>query len=261
MSVLFGTMWLIGCSETPVIKGQVLDIWNNPIEGAMIQMEGEADSKSSDAKGEFSFPIANATDKNLRFRAGSTGYIHDVEVAVVAKEQDAEQLPTVVFHLYPEPKERGFYAVGSEQYIEIKGQDTDRIATKLEAYHGLNDIGKASFSTDQKQQFVFYSSLRKEQIKQMQLSLNELTFTEKEDLKGVLGETAVEVNLWTTKGSPISFGLRSLDQKNMYLLDFPEPLAKGVYAFHSGQFLSSADPRKESDLPKELQVAYPFEVK
>ena len=130
----------------------------------------------------------------------------------------------------------------------------------MEAYHGLNDIGKSAISADQKQQFVFYSSLRKEQIKQIQLSLNELSFTEKEDLKGVLGETAVEVNLWTVKGSPISFGLRSLDQKDMYLLDFSEPLPKGVYAFHSGHFLSSANPRKEPSLPAELQVAYPFEV-
>ena len=260
MSVLLTMLGVLGCSETPVIQGKVLDIWNKPVSGAMIQMEGSGESQTSNSKGEFSFSVTEEKDKNIRFRAGSEGYIHDVEIIVFSTDSTKDEQPSVTFNLYPEPESKGFHAIGSSEYITLPGKSTKRVATKLEAYHGLSDIGNVSLQSNQ-QQLVFYSSLRKEEIQQIDLALHEIIFKEEEEVKGVLGETPIEIDLWLAQGKKHQFGLRSLDQEHMYLIEFPEPLEKGVYAFHSGSYLTSADPRKEDTLPAELKVAYPFEVK
>lgn len=252
---------LFGCSGTPVIKGKVLDIWENPVEGALIQMEGSVEGQTSNSSGEFSFAIENSSDTNLRFRAGADKYIHDVEVVVFSASEDNDQLPVVTFHLYPEPSSKGFHAIGNREYETLDGHSTKRVATKLEAYHGLNSIGKVTFAENEKQHFLFYSSLRKEEIKQIDLSLHRLEFKEEEEVKGVLGETPIEIDLWLAKGNVLPFGLRTLDQEDMYLIELTKPLDKGVYAFHSGNYLTSADPRKEDTIPEELKVAYPFEIK
>jgi hypothetical protein len=259
MTIMLSLLGFIGCSNNPVINGKVLDIWNKPVEGAMVQMEDVGENEQTDSSGSFSFTLTTQQDTNIRFRAGATGYIHDVEVIVYSTEE--EQAPAVTFNLYPEPSEKGFYAIGASEYLKLPGQVTKKVSTKLEAYHGLSDIGTVSFSNDDKQQLVFFSSLRKEQIKQIALSLHQVTFKEQEDVKGVLGETAVDINLWMVSGKETPFGLRSLDQDHMYLIEFQEPLAKGVYAFHSGGYLTNTDPKASDTLPEEMKVAYPFEVK
>ena len=70
--------------------------------------------------------------------------------------------------------------------------------------------------------------------------------------------TQVELDLWLPEGKAIPFNLRSLDQEEMYLIDFPSDLEKGIYAF-SGRYIEGKD--GAAKLPKELQVAYTFEIK
>ena len=103
--------------------------------------------------------------------------------------------------------------------------------------------------------------MRAENIKRIDLHLYQLDFKEKEGLKGVLGETSIEIDLWLPKEVPIDFTIKSLDQDEMYLLELNQDLAKGLYAFATREVLGETTPGKEPTLPSELQVAYPFEIK
>ena len=77
-------------------------------------------------------------------------------------------------------------------------------------------------------------------------------------MTGLTGDTEVEADLWLPEGKAIPFNLRSLDQEEMYLIDFSSELEKRIYAF-SGRYIEGKD--GAGKLPKELQVAYTFEVK
>ena len=92
----------------------------------------------------------------------------------------------------------------------------------------------------------------------MNLGVYKLVFKEKEAMTSLTGDTEVEIDLWLPEGKGIPFNLRSLDQEEMYLIEFPDDLEKGVYAF-SGRYIEGKD--NADKLPKELQVAYTFEVK
>lgn len=256
MILLLGSL-LIGCSNNQTIEGTVLDIWNNPISGAMVKMKGSSETQQSDSSGNFSFELQESTEGPLSFRAGHESFIHDVEV--VNYSADDETLSPIRFSLYPRPSDAGFYALQSSALEVLEGQRTTLIATKLEAHQGIKSVGSVSVGAD-KQAFLFHSSLRKEEIQQLNLALNKLTFQAQEQVKGIMGETPIELNLWKISGTSIEFTLRSLDQEHMFLMEFPKPLTKGVYAFHSEGVFNAAEESKLA-LPKELQQAYPFEVK
>ena len=70
----------------------------------------------------------------------------------------------------------------------------------------------------------------------MNLGVYKLVFKEKEAMTSLTGDTEVEIDLWLPEGKGIPFNLRSLDQEEMYLIEFPDDLEKGVYAF-SGRYI------------------------
>ena len=255
MITMIGLLF-IGCTSTQSISGTVLDIWNKPIAGAMIQMKGSSVNQTSGSNGEFSFELPQDVDGPLTFRAGHESFIHDVEIVNYNAESPEEN--TLSFSLYPRPSSKGFFAIQSTGLEALNGETTTLISTSLEAHQGIKNIGSVALGKD-KQSFLFHSSLRKEEIQQLNLALNALTFHAKEEVKGIMGETPVELDLWKATGAAIEFTLRSLDQEQMFLLEFPQPLNAGVYAFHGEGVL---DAEKEGiSLPKELKKAYPFEVK
>ena len=92
--------WALSLQQHPVVSGTVQDVWNNPIEGAMVQVEGNGNKQTTDAQGRFTFELQDVEAGNLRFRAGHTEFIHDVEVLVYAPEMDAENTDSVEFELY-----------------------------------------------------------------------------------------------------------------------------------------------------------------
>jgi hypothetical protein len=251
---------LFGCSEDPTIGGTVKDIWNKPVEGVSIMMEGVSEEQVSNSSGSFSFIIPQGKEGTLRFRATHNKYLYDVEMVSYSKDAEIEETPSVDFSLYPKPDNKGFFGIGSQQYLPLSGKKTRRVATKLESYYGLADVG-STLIISRSPKFVFHTTLRKEEIKQIDLHLYQLNFKEKEVLKGILGETAVEIDLWIPKEMPIDFSIKSLDQDEMFLLEFNEDLAEGLYAFSTRDVLGEHTPGKETTLPKELQVAYPFEIK
>lgn len=251
---------LIGCSEDPTISGTVKDIWNNPVEGVSVMMEGVSEDQTSDSSGKFTFVIPEDKEGKLRFRANHDKYLYDVEMVSYSKDLEQEDIPPVNFNLYPKPDDKGFFGIGAQQYVPLTSEKTRRVATKLESYHGLADVGSTLF-INRSPKFVFHTKLRAEDIKRIDLHLYQLNFKEKEELKGVLGETAIEIDLWLPKEIPIDFTIKSLDQDEMFLLELNQDLAKGLYAFATREVLGDTTPGKDPALPKELQVAYPFEVK
>ena len=244
------------CSSSIKITGNVTDIWNKPIGDVSIKMEGLEEAQISDANGDFVFTLPKETDGTLRFRADHEKYIYDVESIVYSKDLPKEDPVSVHFALYPKPPEKGFFGVGESDYIHIQGQKLTQFNAPLEKISGLVRIGKARLNTVSPQ-FVYHSSLRKEEIKQIDLGVYELHFKEHEEMTTLLGVQDIEVDLWIAKNKPIPFNIKTLDQEEMYVLEFPQPLEKGIYAF-SGEYLE-----KDTDitLPKELQLAYPFEIK
>ncbi len=248
---------LLACNNTPVVSGTVHDIWNTPIEGAMVQMEGNGDKQTTDAQGRFSFELNNVESGNLRFRAGHTAFIHDVEVLVYAPEMDDESIDPVQFELYPKPTDKGFYAIGENEYQNLKSGELVDVQSTFKTIYGIERVNDVKLRST-KPQFVYHSSLRKEEIKQVNLGVYKLSFKEKEAMTGLTGDTEVELDLWLPEGKAIPFNLRSLDQEEMYLIDFSSELDKGLYAF-SGRYIEGKD--GASKLPKELQVAYTFEIK
>lgn len=254
---MFTVLSFLACSNTPVVSGTVQDIWNNPIEGAMVQMEGNGTQQTTNSQGKFSFELKDVEAGNLRFRAGHADFIHDVEVLVYAPEMDNEKTTAVEFELYPKPSDKGFYAVGSTEYKNLQSGELVDVKSTFKSIYGLARVNDVKL-TSSKPQFVYHSTLRKEEIKQVNLGVYKLVFKEKEAMTGLTGDTEIELDLWLPEGKSIPFNLRSLDQDHMYLIEFAEELDKGVYAF-SGRYIEGKD--DAAKLPKELQVAYTFEIK
>jgi hypothetical protein len=254
LTVLMG---LMACSSTPTVQGTVMDVWNNPIEGAMVQMEGEGSSQSTNANGEFSFTLTDVESGNLRFRAGHKGFIHDVEVLVYSPELDDDTVDSVSFSLYPKPESKGFFAIGQSEYSHLSGAELVEFSSTFKKIYGLARVSDVKIP-NKKPVFVYHSSLRKEEIKQVNLGVYKLAFKEKEEMTSFLGDTEVEIDLWVAEGKALPFNLRSLDQEDMYLVEFSEELDTGVYAF-SGRYIEGKS--ATNTLPKELQVAYTFEIK
>ncbi len=254
-TLLFG---LLACNNTPVVSGTVEDIWHKPIEGAMVQMEGNGSQQTTDSSGRFSFELTDVEGGNLRFRAGHNQFIHDVEVLVYAPETDNnDTIDNIVFSLYPKPADKGFYAVGSKEYAKLESGELVDVKSTFKSLYGLAKVNDVKIDTT-KPSFVYHSTLRKEEIKQINLNVYKLDFKEKEAMTGLTGDTEVELDLWVPVGKPIGYNLRSLDQEEMYLIEFADDLEKGIYAF-SGRYIEGKD--NADKLPKELQVAYTFEVK
>ncbi len=255
MLTLLLSLW--GCNSTPVVSGTVQDIWNNPIEGAMVQMEGNGTQQTTNNQGQFSFELTDVEAGNIRFRAGHTEYIHDVETLVYAPEMDDKQTDDIAFSLYPKPSDKGFFAVGSKEYKAVNGSELVDVTSTFKTIYGLARVNDIAL-TSPKPTFVYHSTLRKEEIKQTNLSVYKLKFQEKEAMTSLIGDVEVELDLWIPDGKALPFNLRSLDQDHMYLIEFSDDLEKGVYAF-SGRYIEGKD--NAAKLPKELQVAYTFEIK
>ena len=58
----------------------------------------------------------------------------------------------------------------------------------------------------------------------------------------------------------IAFDLKALPARDAYLITTREPVLAGMYAFHAQDVLNEEDERVLLNLPKEMQVAFPFEV-
>ena len=242
------------CTNPPMLEGSVTDIWNKPIADAQVKFEGSDEQpRKTDRSGKFSFP---AKEGKSVFVASKKGYIHTKQNALFFPEKDPTPSP-LEFKLYPEPKTEGFFAVGAENYLQIKQEKLRNKASSLKSIRGLQYQQKLTLKSKQASSFLFHTNLSKEELKQIGLQLHKLKFIEKAHFKAATGDTEVPINLWVADTSS-SFIMKSLPQEKMFLIEFKEPLPPGHYAFHTHGVLTSSE---KNGTAKDLQIAYPFQVK
>lgn len=246
---------LSACSETRTLSGEVKDIWGKPVMDATVVVEGVVQRHRTDTAGRFEIELDEIP---TRVMAGKDGYIKSV-VTLEAPAEGAEELEPVTVALYPEPEQPGFYAVGREDYIHLEAKRIRVIGTELRHYAGIQEVPERGVPGGKPVDFVFSSTLRASELARMDLHLTRLDFVNKTPVKGVLGNMDATVNLWVA-AEEVPFELRSLPSKDDYVITTREPLQAGVYAFHAQDVLNEEDERVLMNLPREMQVAFPFEV-
>lgn len=277
-------MWialgLLACTaDTRTVAGQVKDIWGSPVPEATVVVEGVMERHYTDAEGRFSIDVpteslvlrAHARDegdvaadddplsgpKGVRVMVGRDGFIKSRGLAVEVPEE-ADFAP-VALELYPEPETPGFYAVGAKGYVALGHQRIQMIGTDLAHHTGIQDIPEETVRPG-KVELVFTTRLRPSEIAQMNLHLSRLEFVNKARIKGVFGAEDNLINLWVAKDD-VAFDVIGFDTREDYLIQTRDALTPGVYAFHAHDILHEEDERVLYSLPKEQQVAFPFEVR
>lgn len=252
---MLSLLWLVACTETYTLTGQVKDIWGKPVMDATVVVEGVVQRYHTDSAGKFEIELDRPPTRVL---AGKDGYIKGVS-AVPAVTEDVEEIAPLAFSLYPEPGQPGFYAVGPQDYIHLQAARIRVVGTELKHYAGIQDMPERAMSGNKTVDFVFSSTLRSSELARMDLHLSRLDFVDHTPVKGVLGRVDATVNLWVA-AEEVPFELRSLPSKDDYLISTRQPLKSGIYAFHAQDVLNEDDERVLMNLPKEMQVAFPFEV-
>ncbi len=252
---MFALWWLLACSDAHTLAGEVVDIWGKPVAGATVVIEGVVDHYTSDGAGKFTIETEKKDIK--RVAAVQSGYIKQVvEAGRTTEEDDWNPLS---FRLYPAPAQPGFYGVGRTNYIHLQARRIHIIGTDLKHYAGLQDIPEETIPRG-KPEFVFYSTLRSSELSQMNLHLSRLKFIDKAPLKGILGRGDATVNLWIADAD-VPYDLKALPARDNYVIQFRDDATPGIYAFHAQDVLNEEDSRVLMNLPKERQVAFPFEIK
>jgi hypothetical protein len=249
------SLLLTACTDTRVLAGDVRDVWGKPVSDATVVIEGVVERYRSDSAGRFTIDTENPV---TRVMAGKDGYIKDIEVVPAPAEEGGDYDP-LAFALYPEPEQPGFYGVGASDYIHLEAKRIRVVGTELKHFAGLQDIADQAMGTAGPATFVFSSTLRASELARMNLHLTRLDFVDHTRVKGVLGAMDATVNLWVA-GEDVPFDLKALPSRDAYLITTREPVPPGMYAFHAQDVLNEEDERVLLNLPKEMQVAFPFEV-
>lgn len=253
----------LSCSKPPELKGKVVDVWGAPIPGANVQLEGVPDGTQTGAIGGFTFE--NVPAGKRRVMADMEGYIKEVTEIEIPAEATEETMPSPKIELFLDPGKPGFFLVGKDKvepegYHHLEAVKVETVGTELGGLNGLPKEGTAHVPAGLPARFVFSSTLRASQLSQMNLQLHQLEFIAEKEVTGVLGDTAVKVNLWVAK-DVVEFDLKGLSSEDDYLITTREKLKPGIYAFHTEDVLTADDKDALDKMPKEMRVAYPFEVK
>jgi hypothetical protein len=247
---------LVACTDTRAVTGKVTDIWGAPIGDATVVIEGVMERYHSDSGGAFKIDVEHPVSRVL---VGKDGYIKNIATAHAATEED--DYDPLAFRLYPEPEQPGFYGVGRAAYVTLGKQRIQMVGDDLHHFAGVQDIPEETLpASKQPTEFVFTTRLRASEISQMNLHLSKLDFVNKTRIKGVFGATDATVNLWVA-GEDVPFDLTSFGTRDDYLIRTRDGLPKGIYAFHAHDVLHEEDERVLRELPREEQVAFPFEVR
>ena len=249
-------MWfllVVACSRPPVLTGTVVDVWGKPVGDASVVIEGVVERYRTDAAGHFE---VHPSGPVTRVMAGKQGYVKAV-VDAPQRAPDADW-PPLTFTLFPEPETPGFYGVGPAAYVPLEPARIRLVGTELRHYAGVRDVPEGALSAGPAR-FVFSSTLRPAELSRMNLHLSRLRYVAHTRVKGILGAVDATVDLWVADAD-VPFDLTQLPSRDDYLIVPREPLAEGVYAFHAQDVLNEPDERVLQALPKEMQVAFPFEV-
>ena len=249
-------LFAISCGDPPTLTVEVDDVFGADLADAQVKQEGVVESWKTGPDGKVAIPYEPGT---LELMVGAEGYIH--EFVTVELEATEEVPPPVKVALHKEAEGPGFYGVGAKGYDHLEAQANQSIATEMSTWHGLENVPSASFKAkDGALSFLFNSTLRAQELKRQDLKLSRLQYKEKAEVTGVLGETEVELHLWVASDD-IAYDIKGTQSQDDYLITVSEGLEPGVYAFHAQSILHSTEAEALDKLPKEMQVAFPFEIK
>ena len=247
-----------GCSSGDKLNGQVLDVFGQPVGGATIAIKGQTSHLLADSRGNFSMDITRG--QSLTLMAGKDGFVRD-KLDLELPENTDEPLPRANFALFPEPQEAGFYGLGYRELDALPKSEIHELGSELEVVHGLRDIADTRLApTKEPHQFIFRTTLRRDELARLDLKLLRLEFVEKQTLKGVTGPMESTVELWVPQ-EEIPFELRGMLTKDLYLLSTDENLEPGMYAFEDQAALSSRESGSLLRLSQEMRMAHVFEVR
>ncbi len=247
---------LAACGGGPELSIEVVDVWNKPVLGATIVQDGRTERIKVDADGKATIEVEPG---HVSVSAGANNFIKDATAIDVGAESEGE---SVTLTLFPIPKSAGFWGIGDTEYVQLIEAPVEVLATEMSTFHGIKDIPKAAGIPDRDgpQRFVFQTTLREQELKRMDIKLSQLEFTEKANVTGPLGDTEVEVELWSAKRD-IDYKVKSMDAPDNYLVVTGFNLDAGVYAFHSQGILDAKANDALEKLPEEMRVVYAFEVR
>ncbi|HJN76471.1 MAG TPA: hypothetical protein QGF58_21260 [Myxococcota bacterium] len=253
-------LFAISCGDPPTLTVEVDDIFGADLADAQVKRDGVAESWKTGADGTVAIPFEPGT---LELMVGKEGYIHEfVTVEIVVEGPGKGSPPPVKVALHHEAGEPGFYGIGPKGYSHLGAQPINTVATEMSTWHGLEQHPEQSFvaSKEGGLSFLFNSTLRAAELKRQDLKLSRLEYKETAQVTGVLGETEVELHLWVASDD-IPYEIKGTQSQDDYLIAVPGGLESGNYAFHAQSILHSTEAEALANLPKEMQVAFPFEVK
>jgi hypothetical protein len=246
------SLFLFACSSQTLVQGTVQDIWDKPIEGVQVQMENVEQSTKTKISGNFSFPAVEGT---MRFRTTKEGFIPSVGESSYTKGSS----PSIQISMYPTVEKNGFWLIDSENYTSITASSVKKKESSDQRILGLYDVGSAK-TNKPKPSFVFRTTLRKEQLQQLDLELHRLNFIDKTTFTSLTGPKNVDIDLWVPDFQA-KFVIKDLGAEDYFLIEISDPLEAGVYAFHSHNVLNKEVNMDTVNLPKELLMGFPFEIK
>jgi len=243
---------LAACTAEPHIEGRVLDVWDHPVEGATVVMEGVSERPLTDELGRFELPVVAGTHK---VKAGREGYIQDHEDVEIV---DGQPPPPLTFHLYKSPEEAGFYVIGIDDYIRLEPQPVVQFGSDLQVIHGLREIGEQE-TDGSTLRVLFHTPLKMDQVMRLGLQLHRLEYTRSARMVGTIDMQDVDVNLWTSV-EDVDTEVTPLRSRNDYLIESKTPVKGGAYAFDTQNLLDGKDANAFDEIPEPLRVAYAMEL-
>lgn len=248
-------LMLFACSDAPELRGRVVDIWGNPIEGVTVMLPGAGERPLTDANGVY---VMDPVPGKHEMRAGKAGYIQ--EVVEVELTEDSDRGPT--FQLYKKPDEIGFYAVTLGDYMPMDGQMVRVIGHQVDAIYGIEAPHDRVYLEGDKLKIVYKIDLELQHLMRLGLEIRKMKWVDEVNMVSVTGgqETPVPINLFVDDGK-VPFELKRLKSKGFYLLETTEPLEEGMYVIQAQNLLNPKDPEAWNRIPQELRLVHPIRIR
>jgi len=232
----------------------VVDIWGDPVQGAVVKMDGVGERPTTDANGRFELPFRVGTHT---LKAGREGYIQrDLQVTLPETAAEADE---VVFQLYPIPDETGFHVVASDGYQKLEPRPIHAVGNNIRSLYGLRESDGPSVDGSALR-FVYHGPLSRQQLAALDISLHKLEFVADAEMIGITTQQ-VPLNLHVSAGE-IPLALTRLNSRNDYLLETEGPLERGArYALTTNDLLDPPDDEHFRRVAPTLRLAFPVEVR
>lgn len=245
---------LTSCTSPPRLQGTVVDIWGDPVAGAMVKMDGTNARPMTDTNGRFALPLIPGEHT---LKAGMEGYIQADEVVTVPEEGAPED--PLVLELFPIPDTNGFHLVGSDGYQPLVPTAIHAVGNAIRSLYGLREIHGPSVDGTPLR-FVYHGPLSQQQLASLDISLHALDFVETAELQGITVRE-VPLNLYTSDRE-IPLRMERLKSRNDYLLETSGTVPRSAhYALTTNDLLTPSDDAAFRQIAPELRVAFPVEVR